>query len=159
MTEVGGGDSCVDGQHSNRTKSDVAWDANRRPFLSALSACADAGGHGGALNRYISASTPVDALGRCADSMGGTLLWWGKQTRGHRAVAEHYRLPVFTTLGAWARVFERGDGQPCAEGGGGLAGHVGVNGVGEVVGEVAGLFDRLCQLAVRFGRLGRPELQ
>ena len=109
VTEVGGGDSCVDGRLSNRTKSDVAWDANRRPFLKALSACADAGGHG-ALNRYISASTPVDALGRCADSMGGTLLWWGKQTRGHRAVAEHYRLPVFTTLGAWARAFERGDG-------------------------------------------------
>ena len=109
VTEVGGGDSCVDGRLSNRTKSDVAWDANRRPFLKALSACADAGGHG-ALKSYISASTSVDALGRCADSMGGTLLWWGKQTRGHRAVAEHYRLPVFTTLGAWARAFERGDG-------------------------------------------------
>ena len=41
VTEVGGGDSCVDGRLSNRTKSDVAWDANRRPFLKALSAHAE----------------------------------------------------------------------------------------------------------------------
>ena len=36
--------------------------------------------------------------------------WWGAQTRGHRAVSEHYRLPIFSTFGAWADAFERGEG-------------------------------------------------
>ena len=104
VTEVGGGDSCVDG-HSNRTKFDVGG-REPRPFLSALAACADAGGHGSAQVVHLRFDL-VDALGRCADSMGGTPLV---------GQADAATAPSPSTMPArfhhrsGARAFERGDG-------------------------------------------------